>query len=236
MKRTATICLTALLIGCAPTDPTPEPAPAAAAESSAPRVAAAVNTASSAPALDACCPSCARGAGSSECGACAAEPAQQPAPAPPSEPASEAPASSAPASPPQRRLTHAEDRELFHGLMRRRAEIKRKVKQLDNGVETLTESDSPEVARWIQQHVASMSRRVEQGDPIRMRDPLFRAIFRHADKIRMRSERTAKGVRVIETSDDPYVVKLIKAHAEVVTGFVKNGFAEARRNHPVPAR
>jgi hypothetical protein len=41
---------------------------------------------------------------------------------------------------------------------------------------------------------------------------------------------------VKETSDDPYVVKLIQAHAEVVSLFIKNGFDEARRNHEVPAK
>ena len=38
-----------------------------------------------------------------------------------------------------------------------------------------------------------------------------------------------------ETSEDPYVVRLIQAHAGVVSLFVKNGFAEARANHAVPA-
>ncbi|MFN9918020.1 MAG: hypothetical protein ACK53L_35870, partial [Pirellulaceae bacterium] len=37
-----------------------------------------------------------------------------------------------------------------------------------------------------------------------------------------------------ETSDDPYVVRLIQAHAKVVSGFVERGHAEAMKNHPVP--
>ena len=45
---------------------------------------------------------------------------------------------------------------------------------------------------------------------------------------------TEKGVGVIETSDDPLVAQLIKAHAEVVSKFIENGPAEVRRNHPVP--
>ena len=38
----------------------------------------------------------------------------------------------------------------------------------------------------------------------------------------------------IETSDDPYAVELIQAHGGVVSLFVKNGFAEAWKNHEVP--
>jgi uncharacterized protein len=49
-------------------------------------------------------------------------------------------------------------------------------------------------------------------------------------------EQTPKGIRVVETSTDPYVVKLIQAHAEVVSQFIKNGRAEAMKNHEVPSR
>jgi hypothetical protein len=45
-----------------------------------------------------------------------------------------------------------------------------------------------------------------------------------------------RGIRVTETSTDPYVVKLIQAHAEVLNAFIKNGRAEAMKNHDVPSR
>jgi hypothetical protein len=61
-------------------------------------------------------------------------------------------------------------------------------------------------------------------------------VFNHAKLIAMEHERTAKGVRVVETSADPYVVKLIQAHAEVVSAFIANGHAEAMKDHPVPPR
>ena len=44
------------------------------------------------------------------------------------------------------------------------------------------------------------------------------------------------GVEVVETSYDPYVVKLIQEHAKVVSLFVKHGFEEDRRSHPVPKK
>ena len=130
----------------------------------------------------------------------------------------------------------AEDHDVFFYLLANGEKITREVKELENGVETLTESDDADVAAKIQEHVTAMYSRVEDVRPIHMRDPLFREIFRNAEKITMKHEKTNKGVRVVETSDDPYVVKLIQEHAKVVSLFVKNGHAEVRKNHALPAR
>lgn len=129
---------------------------------------------------------------------------------------------------------HDADHEVLQFLLQNHDKIKRNVKELANGVETLTESDVPEVADKIKEHVKWMAYRIENTHPIRMRDPLFAEIFKHTDKIKMAHEHTDKGVRVTETSDDAYVAKLIKAHAKVVSGFVEHGFAEAMKNHAVP--
>jgi hypothetical protein len=128
------------------------------------------------------------------------------------------------------------DRDVFHFLLENHAKITRKVNQLPNGVDTVTESDDPEIADKIREHVKAMYGRVEEQRPIHLRDPLFGAVFQHADQIQMKFEPTDKGIRVVETSDNPYVVRLIQAHASVVDGFVKNGFEEAHKNHTVPAR
>jgi hypothetical protein len=130
--------------------------------------------------------------------------------------------------------TFIADRDDFHYLLENRAKIRREIKDLDNGVETLTESDDPEVAQRIQQHVASMYSRIEEKRPIHLRDPLFAAIFRHADQLEMKVEETEHGVRVRETSDNPLAARLIQAHARVVSLFIKNGFEEVHKNHPVP--
>lgn len=129
---------------------------------------------------------------------------------------------------------HDADRNVFQFLLSNHDKIRRTVKELPNGVETLTESDSPEIAAKIKEHVEWMSDRIKTASPIRMRDPLFAEIFKHTNKIDMQHKDTDKGVRVTETSDDPYVTKLIQAHAKVVSGFVERGFAEAMKNHPVP--
>ena len=128
----------------------------------------------------------------------------------------------------------AADRDTFHFLLESHDKIKRKVKLLDNGVQTLTTSTDAEVAARIQEHVAAMYSRLEESRPIRLRDPLFAELFRHADKVSMRVENVEDGVRVTETSADPYTVKLLQAHSGVVSAFVEHGFAEARKNHEVP--
>jgi intracellular sulfur oxidation DsrE/DsrF family protein len=129
---------------------------------------------------------------------------------------------------------HQDDHEVFQFLLSHHDQIHRKVTKLPNGVETITESDVPEVTEKIQEHVMWMEHRISETKPIRMRDPLFAELFRHTKQIDMQYEETARGVRVVETSADPYVAQLIQAHADVVSGFVARGFTEAMKNHPVP--
>ncbi len=126
------------------------------------------------------------------------------------------------------------DHEVLFYLIEHRAEITRKVTKTANGIETVTESQNPEVTAKIQEHVAAMYKRVENVQPIHMRDPLFRALFGNAKKIKMEMQLTKNGIRVRETSADPLTIKLVQAHADVVSLFLKNGFAEVRKNHPVP--
>jgi hypothetical protein len=129
-----------------------------------------------------------------------------------------------------------EDRKWFHFLLANREKINRTINRTEEGVDTLTESDDPEVTAGIQTHVAAMHTRVKEGRGIHMRDPLFREVFRNADKISMEITDTDKGVRVIETSDDPYVASLIQAHADVVSLFIENGHEEVQKNHAAPPR
>lgn len=145
-----------------------------------------------------------------------------------------------PAQPPgkgkQKDKAFAADREVFHFLLDNRKDIRRTVKNIGKGVETITESDKPDIVAKIQEHVAAMHDRVKNGTGIHLRDPLFAEIFRHYDKIIMKIEKIEKGVKVTETSDDPYVAKLIQAHAQVVTKFIENGHDEVHKNHPLPEK
>jgi hypothetical protein len=132
--------------------------------------------------------------------------------------------------------THAADMQLFHQLFEHRAEITRQVIAREDGIETVTESKNPDVTRVLKAHVASMLARVKEGRPIHQRDPLFVELFKNADRIEARAEPTADGVRVIETSQDAYVVKLLHLHAEVVSAFLANGMPEMMKEHPLPPR
>ena len=126
---------------------------------------------------------------------------------------------------------HMADMLLIHQLLASRDHIQRSVTMRPDGVETVTESDDPELAGVIQAHVAAMYARVAEGRPIHQRDPLFREIFRHAADIRFSHEVTPRGVKVVETSSSPYVIKLIQAHASVLNLFIKNGHSEVMKNH-----
>ncbi|GAB5550113.1 MAG: hypothetical protein SangKO_098730 [Sandaracinaceae bacterium] len=130
---------------------------------------------------------------------------------------------------------HGGDMDTIHSLLADHQAIERRVVDRSDGVETLTESDDPEVAARIREHVRQMDARLEDGRPIRRWDPLFAEIFEHADAITMEIEDTEKGVRVVETSDDPYVVRLIQQHAHrAVSEFVERGMDRAHEPTPLP--
>jgi hypothetical protein len=119
-------------------------------------------------------------------------------------------------------------------MLANRHAIRRRVTNLPDGVETLTETDNERLRNVLIEHVDAMYARLEDGRPIHQRDPLFAELFRHREQIEMNMELTELGIKVTETSDDPHVVKLIQSHAEVVSLFLENGHAEVRKNHAVP--
>jgi hypothetical protein len=131
--------------------------------------------------------------------------------------------------------SHRADMAMIHALFADPS-VRRTMHEIPGGVETTTESTTPEGARNIQAHVAAMHARLLNDEPIHARDPLFAELFAHADQIKMEIVNTASGVRVRETSTDPYVTKLIRAHAAVVTKFIENGRREMHVDHPAPAR
>ena len=127
-----------------------------------------------------------------------------------------------------------QDMKTIHALFDDHNKITRTVKNISNGVETVTESDDPKVKALIVEHALAMKARLEKKQPIRQWDPLFAELFKHSDKIKMELTNTAKGVKVTETSTDPYVVKLIQAHAAGVSEFVKEGRSSMHKEHPLP--
>ena len=88
---------------------------------------------------------------------------------------------------------HQADMQLFHFLLDNGPRITRVVTVRPDGVESVTESDDAAVVKAIQEHVSSMSARVKEARPIHQRDPLFREVFKNADKIVVQYEHDAKG-------------------------------------------
>lgn len=128
-----------------------------------------------------------------------------------------------------------EDMMAIRKLLMQHEKINRQVENLDNGVKTWTTSEDPEIAAAIQKHVRQMHERIKENKPIRQMDPLFREIFDNAEKIKMEIKDMENGVLVIETSEDPRVVKLIQQHANrAVSEFVKQGMQRAMQPTPLP--
>lgn len=127
-----------------------------------------------------------------------------------------------------------QDMQTIHALFADHKKITRTVRKISSGVETITESDDPKVQAMIAEHAWAMQKRLENKQPIRLWDPLFVELFKNADKIRMEIVKTPKGVKVTETSDDAYVVKLIQSHADGVSEFVAEGMAVMHKEHSLP--
>jgi uncharacterized protein len=128
------------------------------------------------------------------------------------------------------------DMRQIHTLLAGHGSIQRTVRKLPDGVETVTTSRDARIAAMLPEHVNAMYARMKEGRMICGFDPLFVELFRQADRIAVKVEPLKDGVRVVETSRDPYAVKLIQAHADAVDGFVKDGMAAMHRTHPVPPR
>lgn len=130
---------------------------------------------------------------------------------------------------------HHRDQAVFHELLRRHDLIRRDVENISNGIRAVTLSDDPEIAELIRGHVHEMHRRLQEGFGLRHWDPAFAEIFAQKDKVHMEVIERDDGVEIVETSDDPNVVKLIQAHGVVVTSFVNAGGRAAGQPSPLPA-
>jgi hypothetical protein len=128
-----------------------------------------------------------------------------------------------------------EDMRVIHDLLVGHERVRRRVEDVDDGIRAWTTSEDPEIADRIRTHVSQMKARVEEGDPIRHMDPVFREIFEHHTAIEMEVDETPGGVLVLETSADPQVELLIRQHAHrAVSEFVAEGMSRAMRPTPLP--
>ncbi len=117
------------------------------------------------------------------------------------------------------------DAQTIHQLFTNYRQIHRTVQEIPNGIRSVTESDTPQVAALIQSHVAKMYDRVAHNQPIPMLgmsttlQPMLQAPQHYQRQLTL----TAKGVEVTETSTDPNLVAIIRAHAKEVTQFTERG-------------
>lgn len=118
-----------------------------------------------------------------------------------------------------------------HALFANHDRMTRTVTNLPNGVRTVTESSDPNVAKLLQDHVATSRRQVESGiDPgLPMESDALRAIYANYRNIRTAVEMTPTGVIVVQTSDDAATVAALQQHAAEVTAFVNEGMAAMRK-------
>ncbi len=117
----------------------------------------------------------------------------------------------------------------IHSLFFNHEKIKRTVTNLSNGIRTVTESDDPELAQTIRQHVADMGKRVEDGRNPRLpiQSPTLNVIFKNKDKIKSVYEVTEKGIIVVQTSTDAETIKALQQHAAEVTDLADRGIVAA---------
>ncbi len=144
--------------------------------------------------------------------------------------ASGAATNNAPSSGPmQRGSAFAGDMSVVHQLLFDHNKIKRTVTTLPNGIRTVTESDDPQVAKEIKDHVASMNQRLKNGNVFNVASHTLPTIFANNAKIHTVIEQTPKGVIVTQTSTDPATVAALQGHASEVSDLVQGGMPALMR-------
>ncbi|MBN8777496.1 MAG: hypothetical protein J0H13_12610 [Thiomonas arsenitoxydans] len=109
-------------------------------------------------------------------------------------------------------------------------QIQRKVIELPNGVHDVTTSADPTTTALIQKHVVEMYARLDQNRPFPY--PMSNSVpqmFANPTKYQRKLDILPDGVAVTETSSDPEMVAVIKAHARELDRFAKDGMPAMMR-------
>jgi hypothetical protein len=115
------------------------------------------------------------------------------------------------------------DMTTYMGLFSRHTQLHRTVELVSGGVRTTTEANAPDLVAQLQEHVASMYTHLSQRAEVTCMSSSLPTLFRNSRRYRRSLTNTAKGVAVVETSDDPRITAAIRSHAAEVTGFVDDG-------------
>jgi pectate lyase len=110
-------------------------------------------------------------------------------------------------------------------IFKNHKKIKRTVTNLDNGIKTETYSDNEEIRAAIVNHVTLMVTRIQENrnPKVMIQSPTLDKLFNNYDKIETSIELTDTGIAVIQTSEDPKVIKLLQTHASEINDMVEKG-------------
>ena len=76
-----------------------------------------------------------------------------------------------------------EDMQIVHQLFANHNLIRCTVEEIPGGIRTVTESDNPQVAALLQQHVGSMHQRLDQGQCFAMMSRTLPIMFQNANAL-----------------------------------------------------
>lgn len=110
-------------------------------------------------------------------------------------------------------------------LFARHTELRRTVEEIPGGVRATTESTAPDLVAQLQGHVSSMYGHLDRGAEVSCMSQTLPTLFRRAGDYQRHLSFTPTGVVVTETSSDPEMTAVIRAHAVEVTGFVNDGMS-----------
>ena len=100
------------------------------------------------------------------------------------------------------------DMSMYMEMFMRHNEIRRTVEEIPGGARTTTESDFPDLAALLHEHVPSMYSHLDQGGEIMCMSQSLPTLFRRASDYHRQITFTPTGVVAVETADDPELTKL----------------------------
>ena len=103
--------------------------------------------------------------------------------------------------------------------------ISRRVTNVQNGIVTTTEAEDETLREAIVSHVSMMVTRLQEGrnPEVIIQSPTLDALFDFYDEIGTEIETTELGVKVIQTSSNQKVVRLLQTHAAEVSDMADRG-------------
>jgi len=161
--------------------------------------------------------------------------------APPDAPADRAGVLPAAADPPDAGPVHPAPGHGPRGVMRNahtlvfnHDALTRTVEEIPGGVRTVTTTSDPALVPVLQTHPKEMEALYADGGRVRAWDPLFAELAQVHDRVKMVWKDLENGIEVEVTSEDPEVVRLIRAHAIKVSEFVNRGVDAMHEPTPLP--